>query len=146
MIKRIVVPVDFSPASIKAARYAVTELAPQLQAEVTFVSVLEVSDLRVAMSAGLHGFETDEDVRRQVHEWIEQQFAKIESASDAVKATRDVRRGDPNREILEAIHEHRADLVVMGSHGITRRIPLGSKAEYVLRHVDTPVLLIHDSQ
>ncbi len=34
------------------------------------------------------------------------------------------------------------DLVVMGSHGITRRIPLGSKAEHVLRNVDVPVLLI----
>ncbi|HUP62547.1 MAG TPA: universal stress protein [Thermoanaerobaculia bacterium] len=54
--------------------------------------------------------------------------------------------GEPNREILEAIHEHKADLVVMGSHGITRRIPIGSKAEYVLRHTDTLVLLIRDAQ
>ena len=144
MIKRIVVPVDFSAASCKAARYTVEELAPQLGAEVTFVTVLEVSDLRVAMSAGLHGFETDEDVHRQVQDWIEDQFAKIESATDSVKAKRDVRRGDPDREILEAIREHQADLVVMGSHGIARRIPLGSKAEYVIRHVELPVLLIRE--
>ena len=142
MIKRIVVPVDFSKASRRAARYAVEELAPQLGAEVVFVTVLEVSDLRVAMSAGLHGFETDEDVHRQVQEWIEKQFASLESSSDAVKAKRDVRRGDPEREIAEAVLEHKADIVVMGAVGIARRIPIGSKAEALLRHIDVPLLLI----
>jgi nucleotide-binding universal stress UspA family protein len=52
----------------------------------------------------------------------------------------------PEREIVEAIRQHGADLVVMGSHGITRRIPLGSKAEHVLRHVDLPVLLIRSRE
>ena len=142
MIKQILVPVDFSPASSSAARYAIETLAPQLGAEVTFVTVLDVGDLRVAMSAGLHGFENDEDVKRQVREWIESQFAKIESATDSVKAKRDVRRGLPEREILEAIQEHHADLIVMGAHGIARRIPMGSKAEHVLRHTHVPLLLI----
>ena len=144
MIKRIVVPVDFSKASVAAARYAVAELAPQLKAEVTFVTVLDVSDLRVAMSAGLHGFEDDDDVRRKVQEWIEEQFARIETAGDSVKAKRDIRRGLPEREILEGIQEHKADLVVMGSHGIARRIPIGSKAEQVVRHSTVPVLLVRE--
>lgn len=143
MIKRIVVPVDFSPNSCAAARYAVEELAPQLDAEVTFVTVLEVGDLRVAMSAGLHGFENDEDVRRQVDEWIEQQFARIASVTDAVKAKRDVRRGIPEREILDAIRGHQADLVVMGSHGMGARAPMGTKAEHVLKHGRVPLMLIH---
>jgi nucleotide-binding universal stress UspA family protein len=142
MIRRIVVPVDFSPVSCKAASYAVTELAPQLDAQVVFVTVLDPSDLRVAMSAGLHGFENDEDVHRQVQEWIETQFAKIESADGARNATRDVRRGIVEREILESIQEHHADLVVMGSVGITRRLPLGSKTEYVMRHCNVPLVLI----
>lgn len=142
MIERIVVPVDFSAASCRAARYAVEELAPQLRAEVVFVTVLEASDLRVAMSAGLHGFETDEELRRQIDDWIEEQFRRIESAQDAVKARRDVRRGLPEREIVEAIVEHKAGMVVMGAAGIARRLPLGSKSEYVLRHVDVPVVLL----
>src|SRR5688500_612715 len=108
MIKRIVVPVDFSENSRSAARFAVEELAPPHGAEVVFVTVLEVSDLRVAMSHGLHGFETDEDVHRMVRDWVEQQFAKIESGKGSAKASRDVRRGDPEREIVEAIREHRA--------------------------------------
>jgi nucleotide-binding universal stress UspA family protein len=142
MIERIVVPVDFSEESCRAARYAVQELAPQLHAEVIFVTVLEPSDLRVAMSAGLHGFDNDEDVHRQVRDWIEEQFRRIESPENAVNGRRDVRRGLPEREIVEAIREHRAQLVVMGAAGIGKRDPIGSKVEYVLGHVQVPVLLI----
>ena len=145
MIKRILVPVDFSASSCRAARYAVEELAPQMGAEVVFVTVLDVGDLRVAMSAGLHGFGTDEELHRQVREWIEEQFRRIESAQDAVKAQRDVRRGIPEREILEAVRQHRADLVLMGASGMGRRDPIGSKAEYVLRHADVPLMLIRAS-
>jgi nucleotide-binding universal stress UspA family protein len=146
MIKQILVPVDFSAAACAAARYAVEEIAPQLGAAVTFVTVLEVSDLRVAMSAGLHGFEDDEDVRQKVSAWIEAQFARIESPAGAVKATRDVRRGLPERELLEAIQEHAADLIVMGTQGITRRLPIGSKAQYVLKHTRVPVLLVRGEE
>lgn len=146
MIKRIVVPVDFSENSTRAARYAVEELAPPLGAEVVFVTVLEVSDLRVAMSQGLHGFETDEDVHRMVQEWIEQQYARIESGKGSVKATRDIRRGDPEREIVEAIREHQADLVVMGTHGMGNRDPVGSKAEHILAEGQRPLLLIGQKQ
>ncbi|HUR83561.1 MAG TPA: universal stress protein [Thermoanaerobaculia bacterium] len=142
MIERIVVAVDFSEASRRAARYAVETLGPQLRAEVIFVTVLDPSDLRVAMSAGLHGFDTDAELRGQVRDWIEEQFRKIESADDAVKARRDVRRGLPEREILEAIHEHNADMVVMGATGIGRVFPLGSSSEYVLRHAKVPVVLL----
>jgi nucleotide-binding universal stress UspA family protein len=142
MIKRIIIPVDFSENSCRAAKYAVEELAPALGAEVVFVSVLEVSDLRVAMSHGLHGFETDEDVKRMVNDWIEEQFAKIESSAGNVKATRDIRRGLPEREILEAIKEHRGDLVVMGAHGMSHRNPIGGKSEYILAHSEVPLMLM----
>jgi nucleotide-binding universal stress UspA family protein len=142
MIRRILVPVDFSEVSCGAARYVVTELAPQFGAEVVFVTVLEASDLRVAMSAGLHGFDTDEEVHQQVAEWIEEQFARIESGDGATKAKRDIRRGIVDREILESIQEHDPDMVVMGSIGIAKRLPIGSKAEYVLRHSNVPLLLI----
>ena len=139
MIRRIVVPVDFSDASRRAARYALDELAPPLGAEVVLVTVLDVSDLRVAMRAGLHGFDNDDELHAQVDQWIEEQFTKI-----GATARRDVRRGLPEREILEALTEHEADLVVMGAVGITKRIPIGSKAEYVLRHADIPLLLLKD--
>lgn len=136
MIRRVVVPIDFSAAACAAAHYAVDELAP-LGAEVVLVTVLESSDLRIAINAGLHGFDNDDELHAQVGKWLEEQFAKAPPA-----AKRDVRRGIVEREILEAIKEHEADLVVMGAVGIAKRLPVGSKAEYVLRHTDVPLLLI----
>ena len=142
MIKRIVVPVDFSDVSNRAARYVLEELAPQLKADVALVTVLEASDLRVAIGQGLHGFETDEDVHRMVKEWVDANFAKIDTPADGVKTTRDIRRGIPERSVIEAIREHQADLVVMGAHGFGKRTPLGSKAEYVLGNAGVPLMLI----
>jgi nucleotide-binding universal stress UspA family protein len=137
MIRRIIVPLDFSDASCRAAQYAVSELAPPLGAEVVLVTVLETSDIRVAMNAGLHGFETDDELHARVEKWVEEQFAKV-----GATARRDIRRGLVEREIVEAIHEHDADLVVMGASGVARRFPMGSKTDYVLRHTDVPMLLV----
>jgi nucleotide-binding universal stress UspA family protein len=144
MIKRILVPVDFSETSCRAAHYAIGELAPQLGADVVLVTVLEASDLRIAMRAGLHGFDTDEEVHRQVHEWVEGQFAKLEGGSGDVKTQRDVRHGLPDQAIAAAIREHKPDLIVMGAAGMSRREPIGNQTENIIRHVDIPVLLIHD--
>lgn len=141
MIKRILCPVDFSDASCDAAHYAASELAPQLGAEIVWVTVLETSDIRVALDAGLYGFESDEDLHRQVEQWIEQQFARIDHDAK-VHTTRDIRRGLPEREILEAIGEHKPQLIVMGSNGIAKQIPMGSKTEYVIRHSDVPVVVL----
>ena len=137
MICRIVVALDFSDASCRAAKYAVHELAPPLGAEVILVTVLEPSDIRVAMNAGLHGFETDEELHASVEQWVEEQFAKV-----GADARRDIRRGLVERELLEAVQQHEADLVVMGAVGIAKRFPMGSKAEYVLRHTTVPLLLV----
>ncbi len=146
MIKRILVPVDFSDTSRRAAHYAVAELAPQLGAEVIFVTVLEASDLRIAMRAGLHGFDTDEEVHRQVHDWVEAQFAKLDTGAGPVKPRRDVRHGLPDHEIVAAIREHKPDLIVMGAAGIGKRDPIGRRTENLIRHVDVPVMLIRDRQ
>lgn len=142
MIRRLLVGVDFSEASRHAAASAIA-LAWQIGASVHFVTVLDAGDLRVAMQAGLHGFETDDDVRKQVQEWIEREYAAIEAERHDVSTTREIRRGIPERELVAAIDEHKPDIVVMGAAGITRRFPMGSRAEYVLRHCEVPLLLIH---
>jgi nucleotide-binding universal stress UspA family protein len=141
MVKRILCPIDFSDAGCHAAEYTAKELAPQLHAEIVWLSVLEPTDIRVALDAGLYGFENDDSLHRQVEEWIDQQFARIDPGG-GVPTRRDIRRGIPEREILDAIREHTPDLIVMGSTGIAKRLPIGRKAEYVLRHSDVPVLLV----
>lgn len=47
--------------------------------------------------------------------------------------------------ILDAVQEYQADLLVMSSHGRSgiSRLALGSVAEHVIRHAPVPVLVLH---
>ncbi len=141
MIKRILIPVDFSEDSRTAASWGY-ELAAQLAAEVLVVTVLDVGDLRVAMDAGLHGFENSEELKRQVQTWIDDQYAKIIPAN-AKNVRREIRRGIVEKEIAAAIREYGADMVVMGTQGFGGKASIGGKVKYLLEHCPVPVVLMH---
>ncbi len=53
--------------------------------------------------------------------------------------------GYPAEMILDAIHTHQADSIILGSHGRTGllRWALGSVAQRVIHHATVPVLLLH---
>ena len=136
-IRRILVPVDFSPESLRAAGIA-HDIAEQTGARLRFLTVLDVGDLRAALHAQLSGFRTDEEVHLQLQRWIRRQY----SAIDMRGATRTVRRGIAEKEIVAAIEGYRPDLVIMGSSGLMRRLPVGSTTEYVLRHSPVSVLVV----
>lgn len=93
------------------------------------------------MRAGLHDFETNEDVQRQVREWIDGEFDKL-TARSGVDVQREVRRGIPEQEILKAVRRYKPDLIVMGSTGVARRIPLGSTTGLVMRKTNVPALVV----
>src|SRR5262245_3577826 len=61
-----------------------------------------------------------------------------------VRATTEVRRGEPVAEILEGAREAKADLIAMTTHGRSGlgRLLFGSVAEAVLRQADIPVFLM----
>jgi nucleotide-binding universal stress UspA family protein len=139
-IRRILVPVDFSTASLQAASCAFA-IARQLGAEVRCTTVVDVSDLRVAMHAGLHDFETSVQLQRQVRKWISEQFETL-TTDAGIEVEREVRRGIPELEILKAIARFNPDLIVMGSTGIARRLPLGSRTRAVMRGTLVPVLTV----
>jgi nucleotide-binding universal stress UspA family protein len=65
-------------------------------------------------------------------------------AKAGVTATGDVVVGVPVDQINRAIDHHKADLVVMGTHGRTglRQLMVGSVAERVVRSSKVPVLTI----
>ncbi|HYM62917.1 MAG TPA: universal stress protein [Thermoanaerobaculia bacterium] len=141
VINRIMIPVDFSEASMRGAEWGLA-LARQLDAEVVFLTVLDVNDLRVAMKAQLQGFETDAQLHRQVRQWVNEQFKRIGFDSEA-RIKRIIRRGIVEREILAAIKTYSPDLVVMGSVGIDRSFPIGGRTQAVIRKSDVPVIMIH---
>lgn len=142
MIRRLLVPVDFSPESLAAVKFA-GELARQTAARIRLVTVLDVGDLRAALKARLYGFGTDAEVHRALAEWIREQYARIVLPPE-VHAIRSVRRGEVEEEIVTAIEKYRPQLVVMGSRGLSRRLSIGSKTAAVLRRSPVPVLVVKE--
>ncbi len=130
---------DFSSPS-RAASVIAASLADQLDATIRFVTVLDVSDLRVAMKARIDRFTTSSDLRKAVEVWVERQYESL-SLPEGVSATHVIRRGFAEQEIVAEIARSRADLVVMGSSGLARRLPLGSKTAEVLRRSRVPVVV-----
>ncbi len=139
-VRRILVPIDFSPESVAAAGVA-ADLARQLGARLRLLTVLDVSDLRVALKARLYAFKTDAEVHRAVLRWIREQYDRLALPGD-VLCTRSIRRGMVEAEIISAVKKNRPQLVVMGSWGLARRLPLGSKTAAILRRCTVPVLVV----
>ena len=135
-LKRIFCPVDLSPESAQALRYAVA-LARSYAAELFVCHCLEAqAEPEVAQVAIMQA-----TMRNEVAEHV------CLACPDAIAWEPLIVEGDPASEIVRAAAEVRADLIVMRS----RRRPhaaalLGSIAEAVCRTAPCPVLVTHPNE
>ncbi len=147
MISKILVPVDGSKVSHKAAKYAV-ELAKQTGASLALVSVFDIRfifEQEVSASASpTHLKENIEDYLKQSAYSSIDKIAKV-CERNRIKYKTAIRRGHPVEEIVNEARKTKADLIVMGSHGKSalKAVILGSVA-YGVIHLDTniPVLIV----
>lgn len=144
--KRILVPVDFSGASLKAVRYA-TDLAVRLKgAEIIVMHAIEPMVFPVKPPAGTeqpaHG-----DWRRKVERELEDLAARTKKAAKLPVRTI-LRTGRSFQEIARAAESSKADLIVMGSAGYSGGAysQLGSTAERVARKAPCSVLFVRDGK
>jgi nucleotide-binding universal stress UspA family protein len=140
MFKHILVPTDFSPSSAAALELAL-DLATQLDAELTLLHVWEIPVypyLELMMSTA----EMTNSVEKAASECLETKLKEIQSRLPRAKSS--LRMGLPWQQIVEAIKESKADLLVMGTHG--RRgfahALMGSVAEKLVRLSPVPVLTV----
>jgi nucleotide-binding universal stress UspA family protein len=131
-IDRILCATDFSGFSERALQHAV-QLARWFDAGVTALHVLPLS----AASADPAPAACREDAHRRLEAFVAPRLydgAPIETA---------IAFGDPARAIEAAAESLPADLVAMGSHGLSGwdRLVLGSTTEKVIRRATVPVLL-----
>lgn len=139
-LKSILVPIDFSPPSMKALDYAVN-LAANTRAQITLIHVLEM----VAMPE-FAGYPlvlpTDATVQTTRAELT--RVARQHGCEGPLLSEIKVRKGTPYHEITLAARSLKADLIVIATHGYTgvKRVLLGSTAERVVRHAACPVLVI----
>jgi nucleotide-binding universal stress UspA family protein len=113
-IKRILVPVDFSPSARLALDYAY-RLAQKFEADLHLVHVCEVpSMLTGSMDSYAIAYT---DWSQQLGDEAERQLEQLRPALAAVPVTTEVLFGNPARAIVTAAGTNAADLIVMGTHG-----------------------------
>ncbi len=135
--KRILCPVDFSEPSRRALGLA-AGLAADFGADLDLYHVVEpmalVPELPMAPV----------DYMRHSRRWAEEQMAPVRSSLELARAKAEIVEGEPHRRIVEKCAESGADLLVMGTQGLSglQRLLLGSVTEKVLHQVDIPVLAV----
>jgi nucleotide-binding universal stress UspA family protein len=138
MFNRIVLGIDGSDHAVKAATVA-AELAKAVGAEVLVLHVLE----RMAASKG--GPATDLELPRDAASLVETAAARLKE--DGIKTTEKVVTAPSGRvvpEILGAAEEAGADLIVVGSRGLSdfSGLLIGSVSHKLIQHANCPVLVV----
>ena len=139
-MKRIIVPIDFSEHS-EFALEAAANLARKYGSELFVLHMLELSNA-ILTTAG--NAINDEAVfyyklaESRFNEFLDKDYLK------GIKVTPIVKHFKVFSEVNEVANEHKANLIVMGSHGASgvKEVLVGSNTEKVVRHSDVPVLVI----
>ena len=146
--RKMLVPVDYSPPSTAAIRYAV-DLAHAFGGTVHVLHAWEVpAYLRPDLT--IWSGEMSSTLAEQVRLGAEnamREFSKTNGLGGDEAVTYEVVQGDPYNAILAVAKDGAFDLIVMGTHGRTgiSHVLLGSVAEKVVRHANCPVLTIRAS-
>jgi nucleotide-binding universal stress UspA family protein len=144
MFRRILVPVDGSPASALGLKTAV-RLAKDQRARLRLVHVVDEATAVGSTEAGIDVEAIIEALAKTGRAVLERARRAAAKAGVAPQTTiYESVAGTAADTILADARKWRADLIVMGTHGRRgiRRLVLGSDAEQVVRASTVPVLLV----
>ena len=146
MYKRILVATDGSKLSAKAVNSAI-ELAAVCGAELVALKVIprypqSYFEGSIPLSA--------DDVARVEQKWSDDgrdvvEAVKASGEAQGVKVKAILAKSDVISDaLIAAAKKHKADLIVMASHGRkgVKRLLLGSETQQVLTHSEIPVLVL----
>jgi nucleotide-binding universal stress UspA family protein len=138
-IEKILCPVDFFPGSEAALKYAIA-LAKNYEASLHIVHVVPPVTSLLPLP------KNRANLVKAEHDEAELRLARMAKAARTAKVpvTTEVRLGEVDHEILSAIGETGAALVVAGTHGRRgfQHWLIGSVCERLLRKVPVPIMTI----
>jgi len=139
-VHHILCPIDFSDASKRALKNAIT-MARRFKSELTILAVCELPSLHWFTSDQYH--EKENEVRYELHKEEFDSFLK-EFNLNEVNWTKEIPKGNPPEEILSTISRKMIDLLIMGTAGRTgiNRVLMGSVTEKVVREVPCSFLTL----
>lgn len=143
-LKKILVPIDFSEASLKALRYAVP-FAEQFGATVSLVHVVEPASYPVdlpAVSPAALAVAPQDEARKKL---FTLSYREIE---ELVPVDVHVPSGKPAEEIVNLAKDLETDLIVISTNGYQglKHLVMGSTAEKVVRAAPCPVLVVREKE
>jgi nucleotide-binding universal stress UspA family protein len=145
MSRRILHPTDFSKASAPAFARALAE-ARQTRSELILVHVLAPVIPAAGASEGYLSPSVYEQMSKSARGWAQKQMDRLLAKAKAarVRARGMLLEGVAHEQIVRAAKRHRADLIVIGTHGRTgvARFFLGSVAARVAATAPCPVLTV----
>lgn len=142
--RRILVPIDGSPASARSVEEAV-RLARPMNGRVRLLHVID--ELSVALA--VHGRDGVEQLRADAARLLARDAEHVRREGVEVDTVlHDASDGSVAGLVADEARRWRADLIVAGTHG--RRglgsVLLGSSAERIVRGSSVPVMLVHAMQ
>ena len=153
-IKKILLPIDGSIPSMKAARYGIS-LAIKFRSDLVGLTVIDLMSLPYGYFLIQPGTRTQVDVleekRRESKKWlveVERSMLDVLKEIDTRGKFRSEILEDPFSKVENAIIKYaeneNVDLIVMGSKGRSgiKRTVLGSVASAVLSYARCPVLIV----
>jgi nucleotide-binding universal stress UspA family protein len=142
-VSTILVPTDFSEDAARALQTAI-ELAKKFDARIEVVHSYHV-DMPIASPLG-GGFVLPEGFLEGVRAHAEGQVAKVvsEVSGQGLTVEGQAIEGSPSQVIVAMAKQCAADLIVMGTRGLTglKHVALGSVAERTIRTAPCPVLTV----
>lgn len=143
MFNQILIPTDGSDEVIPAVEMGF-DLAQTHGATIHVLYVVKKQQPFAEFGGGVGWWN---DLMDEFEQEGERATAEIAAQADdiGVDTITAVRRGIPRDDILAYADEYDIDLIVMGTHGRTgvKRALMGSVTETVVRHADTPVLIVN---
>lgn len=140
LYERILIVVDDSPSSLKAAKYGY-DLAAQLHSKVGLISVVDETLIEGNVDAGVFTDQAFYKLKKHTERLLEQ----IEQDySNGIETEIFVPEGEIRKTVLQMAHEWDAKLIVAGTHGRKglNRLMMGSIAEGILRDSKIPVFIV----
>lgn len=145
-MKKIIVPVDGSLASVKAAEQAVI-IARKFDSEITFLNIEDIPSYvydNSAINIKIEYAKMKEVVIKHHEDFLDSFVANLDTSGISVKKI--ILHGEPYEEILQYAKDENCDLIVMGRRGYSKikRFFLGSVTQRVLSDAHCSVLVVNE--
>ncbi|MGP8214720.1 MAG: universal stress protein [Bacteroidia bacterium] len=145
-IKKILIPVDFSGSGEKVLAQA-TSMAKKTNAAITLIHVLEGHLGNNASNLFGLSLSNSEKYKEAIVDWTKQkmdEYKKKLLKNGISKVNCVVEKGSPYKKIVAVAKRINADIIIMGTHGVSgvRELVIGSNTFRVVSEAPCPVLSI----